>query len=114
MGGGYIYFKFFLLPELVTDVTKDEVEHTKHHWMTKYHNLQLVHEAMEKTNQELKAKLEQQNDADSRQLQEVNQILDQERTWSLEWKQKAIALEESEGLVKRNIQEYSKRLLIQK
>jgi hypothetical protein len=124
VGGGYVYFNFFLLPELVTDVTKDEVEHTKHHWMTKYHSLQLVHEALEKAHAELKASMADSaaaGGADAgdavvlrRQVEETNQLLEQERTWSTEWKQKAINVEESESLIRRSIQEYSRRNLIQK
>jgi hypothetical protein len=119
VGGGYVYFNFFLLPELVTDVTKDEVEHTKHHWMTKYHSLQLVHEALEKSHAELKASMaDGAGAADAialrRQVEETNQLLEQERTWSTEWKQKALNVEESESLIRRSIQEYSRRNLIQK
>jgi hypothetical protein len=121
VGGGYVYFNFFLLPELVTDVTKDEVEHTKHHWMTKYHSLQLVHEALEKSHADLKAAVADGAGAGAadavalrRQIDETNQLLEQERTWSTEWKQKALDVEESESLIRRSIQEYSRRNLIQK
>lgn len=131
-GGGWIYFNRFLLPSLVKDVTREEVEHTKHHWMTKYHALQLAHEALEKSHVELKQTAEaaivsaekakalakgtdsEQVQSLSKELEETQAMLMQERTWAGEWKQRAIGLEEHANFVKRQIQEFSKRRLIQK
>lgn len=132
-GGGWIYFNYFLLPGLVHDVTKEEVEHTKHHWMTKYHTLQLAHETLEKSHVELKQTAEaaivaaenaqkrnvdgtnsEQVQALSRELEEVQNMLQQERTWAGDWKQRAVALDEHANFMKQQIQEYSKRRLIQK
>merc|ERR1711935_196503 len=130
-----------LLPGLVQDVTKEEVEHAKHHWMTKYHNLQLAHETLEKSHSELKETAEAavanaekaqrrggsnlgEVQALNRQLEESHTLLQQEQTWAGEWKQKAVGLEEKAqkavGLeekatsMQRNIQDFSRRRLIQK
>ena len=131
-GGGWIYFNYFLLPSLVQDVTREEVEHIKHHWMTKYHSLQLSHEALEKSHVELKQTAEaailaaekaqklngstnsEQVQSLSRDLEETSATLMQERTWAGEWKQKAIGLEDHANFVKQQIQEFSKRRLIQR
>mmetsp|Transcript_6017 Transcript_6017/g.14251 ORF Transcript_6017/g.14251 Transcript_6017/m.14251 type:complete len:473 (-) Transcript_6017:253-1671(-) len=131
-GGGWIYFNYFLLPNLVHDATKEEVEHTKHHWMTKYHTLQLAHEALEKSHVELKQTAEaaivaaekaqklngstnsEQVQQLGKEVEDLNGQLEQERTWAGEWKQKAIGLEEHADFVKHQIQEFSKRRLIQK
>ena len=131
-GGGWIYFNYFLLPGLIKDVRKEEVEHTKHHWMTKYHTLQLTHEALEKSHVELKetaaaavaaaeraqkqAGLSDSEQVESlnRELEETRNMLYQERTWAGEWKQKALGLEDHANFIKRQIQDFSKRKLIQK
>jgi hypothetical protein len=110
VGGCYIYFQFFLLPERVTDVTTDQVEHTKHHWITKYHTLQLKHETLEKLHTDLNRKAGELE----RQVREINDNLSQERQWSMEWKIKAVGLEETFEQFKRNLREYHRRQLIQK
>jgi len=133
-GGAYAYFNYFLLPGLVQDVTKEEVEHAKHHWMTKYHNLQLAHETLEKSNAEIKETAavaiaaaekaqrqggggggnSEQVEALNRELDESRTRMQQEQTWAGEWKQKAVSLEEKDTSVRRNIQDFSRRRLIQK
>jgi len=98
--------------------------------MTKYHNLQLTHEALEKSHLELKetaaaaiASAEKlQNDGGagqqiqvlSRDLEEANGLLSQERTWASEWKQKALGLEVQINIIQQRIQEFSRLRLIQK
>lgn len=123
LAGPYIYFEYFSLPERVADDTKDEVEHVKHHWMTKYHSLQLQHEALEKSHTTLKQRYESVtknsagngNSADlERQLQERNRQLDEERVLSNDWKNRAVGFEESQQQLHRTIQENSRKQLIKK
>jgi hypothetical protein len=115
VGGCYIYFQYFLLPERVTVVTTDQVEQTKHHWMNTYHSLELDYGILKKSHIDLKRKYDDNNAGElERQVREINDNLSQERQWSMEWKAKAVGLEETFERLKRNLKEYHRRQLIQK
>lgn len=132
IAGPYLYYEYWIMPDLIlSDGSKEEVERTRHHWMTKYHKLQVQHEALEKSQRDLKLKTDglledlatarQNNGGNSaqeeelrKQLQETTDTMNQERGWLQEWRQLAEHSEQSEEELKRTIQEIARRDLTQK
>lgn len=103
---------------------EEELHRTRQHWKDKYHELLATYDELAESHAELKSQTEKLSSELSsqtdnvrdhrRELNEVQSHLQLERKWALEWKEKAIGLENSLHSLERQIQDFSKQQVIHK